>query len=162
MADMMVNYTFECARNGHIDPNFNNLAYGSSNKRGKAIENNLNSGSILFFNTTIHDRKYITAYFYVDRLLIKGRDDIIIANLGCDASSDEVVVLGRRELSKILTCPLEIEENLLVSLTSFNITEDYFNNKRSRLEAIKDKTFNHMVISADDTNKLLKLCENRG
>lgn len=163
MNHLIVTYSVECAEKGHIDPNFTKLTYGDSNAKGKIIQDNLQVGSYIFFNTRIGDSRYITAYYYVEKILSKlnGQENEI-NNLNCSAKEDEVVVIGNRDKSKILTCPLLLDKNLMMKLKSFKVDESYFASKKSELEAIKDKTLNHKRLLEEEKEFLLKLCEKRG
>jgi hypothetical protein len=162
MEHLLITYSAECAEKGHIDPNFTQLIYGNSNKNGDIIKNRITPGSIIFFNARIGDNRYITAYFYVEKVLIKGIHDSEINGLICDAKTDEVIVIGNRNNSKILTAPLLFDKKLIQKLTSYEATDQYFNSKSSELEAIKDKTLNPKVITEVEKELLIKLCKNRG
>ena len=163
MNHLLVTYSLECAEKGHIDPNFIMLTYGDSNSKGKIIQDNLEVGSYIFFNTRIGESRYITAYYYVEKVLskLKGQGNKI-NNLNCSAKEDDVVVIGNREKSKILTCPLILDKKLMMKLKSFNAGEEYFASKKSELEAIKDKTLNHKILLESEKELLIKLCEKRG
>lgn len=162
MEHLLITYSAECAQKGHIDPNFTQLIYGNSNKNGDIIKNRIKPGAIIFFNARIGDNRYITAYFYVEKVLIKGVHDSEIDGLTCDAKTDEIIVIGNRNNSKVLTAPLLFDKKLLKQLTSYEATEEYFNSKSSELEAIKDKTLNPKIITEVEKELLIKLCKNRG
>lgn len=162
MEHILVTYSAECAEGGHIDPNFTKLVYGNANKNGKILNKHLSNGSYLFFNARIGNKRYITAYYYVEKVLLKGRDDSEIAALDCDAKDDEVIIIGSRNFSKILTLPLELNKELLLKLKSYHADEEYFDNKNTELVAIKDKTLNPTVITEDEKDLLIGLCKNRG
>lgn len=162
MDHMLVTYSAECAKNGHVDPNFTKLVYGSSNKNGNSLKKHISEGSYIFFNARIGDKRYITAYFYVEKILLKGINDNEIKALNCSAKDDEVVFIGNRDFSKILTIPLVLDKNLLLQLKSYKATEEYFNSKSSELKAIKDKTLNPTIITEDEKELLIKLCQDRG
>lgn len=163
MKHLIVTYSLECAQNGHIDPDFNVLMYGDSDVKGRKIKDNLQKDSYIFFNTRIGDNRYITAYYCVEKILSKdnGQKDEI-EMLKCSAKNDEVVVIGNREKSKILTCPLLLDKKLAMQLKSFEVSEEYFNSKKSELQAIKDKTLNHRILLEEEKELLKKLCSNRG
>lgn len=163
---IVITYSAECAKDGHVDPNFTQLAYGNSEKNGAIVEKHMTPGSYLFFNARIGDRRYITAYFYVEKILLKGKNDAEILALSCDAKSDEVVVIGNRNFSKILTVPLLFDRELIGKIKSYEADDDYFNQKTnagySELAAIKDKTLNPKIISEEEKEYLLGLCKNKG
>lgn len=163
---IIITYSSEKAQTGHVDPNFTQLVYGDSNQHGNILKNHLKPGSYLFFNTRIGNNRYITAYFYVEKLLEKAKDFDEIQGLHCSAESDEVIVIGSRTFSKILTAPLIFDRTLLQKITSYGADEDYFAAKSasgdSELKAIKDKTLTPKVITDEEMKMLLHLCENRG
>lgn len=159
---MLVTYSAECAENGHVDPNFTQMVYGNSKQNGRSLKNNLNVGSYLFFNARIGEKRYITAYFYVEKILEKGIHDEEIKALDCDAKNDEVIIIGSRQFSKILTIPLVLDKQLMMQLPSYNATENYFASKSSELEAIKDKTLNPTRLTESEKEILLSLCQKRG
>ena len=162
MKHILVTYSAECAAKGHIDPNFTQLVYGNSDKNGNVLINNLEPGSYIFFNARIGNQRYITAYFYVEKILIKGKDDVEIAGLTCDAKSDEVIVIGSRTFSKILTTPLVFDKALMMQLPSYHATDSYFKSKNTELIAIRDKTLNPTRLTEEEKKLLLELCSNRG
>ncbi|MFJ7678277.1 hypothetical protein ACIQXQ_09450 [Peribacillus sp. NPDC097198] len=163
---MIVTYSAEKAKEGHVDPNFTQIVYGNSNKNGNSIRNNLDIGSFIFFNARIDNKRYITAYFYVEKILIKGENDQEIDSLNCSAKEDEVIIIGSRLHSKVLTIPLVLNKDLMEKITSYNADSDYFESKKlagiGELEAIKDKTLNPKVITEEEKEMLIKLCKNRG
>lgn len=166
MKHLLVVYSSDCAKNGHVDPDFTSLVYGDSNGNGKIILNNLQAGSYVFFHTNIGGEKYITAYFYVEKILDKVNNKFEIEGLKSDAKSDDVIIMGSRVHSKILTIPLKLDRALLLELESFNLDESYFNEKinngYSELEAISHKTFNFKLLSEKDKENLFEKCLNRG
>jgi hypothetical protein len=159
---MLVTYSAECAKDGHIDPNFTQLVYGNSGNKGDSLKNNLSEGSFLFFNARIGNKRYITAYFYIEKILVKDRQDAEIKGLNCDAKDDTYIFIGSRQFSKVLTIPLELDKSLLLKLNSYGTTEEYFASKSSELVAIKDKTLNPTVITEEEKEFLIGLCKDRG
>lgn len=163
---LIVTYSAEKANSGHVDPNFTRLVYGNSNKNGNIIKNRISPGSYIFFNARIGNKRYITAYFYVEKILLKGQHDKEIHSLGCSAENDEVIVIGNRFFSKILTIPLDFDRQLIGRITSYDAGNTYFENKKAagidELEAIKDKTLNPKLITEEEKELLISLCEFRG
>lgn len=53
----------------HPDPLFEEYTYGDSGKYGNMIRKNIESGSNIFFHTTIGGQRYITAHYYVSRVM---------------------------------------------------------------------------------------------
>ena len=162
MKHMLVTYSAECAKYGHVDSNFTQLVYGNGGNKGEALKNNLSEGSYLFFNARIGNKRYITAYFYIEKILIKGKNDAEIEALNCHAKDDDFVFIGSRQFSKVLTIPLELDKSLLLRLSSYKATEEYFASKSSELVAIKDKTLNPTVITEKEKELLIGLCKDRG
>lgn len=163
---IIVTYSAERAENGHVDPNFTQLIYGNNEKNGTIFRNNVSLGSYVFFNTRIGDKRYITAYFYVEKILRKGEHDLEIAALTCDAKDDDVIMIGSRTLSKVLTIPLLLDKELMMKIISFGADEQYFKKKdlfnRSELQAISDITLNPCVITETEKEMLIELCKDRG
>lgn len=147
----------------HVDPNFTKLTYGDSGPKGNMLKSLVvGDGAYIFFHTTINKLRYITAYFYVKQILIKGLNDDEIEELNVDASVDDVIVIGDRERSKILTTPLLFDKQLALELPSLNYSEEYFQNRGDNLKAISDKIRPHRPLSDSDVNHLLTKCEKRG
>lgn len=163
---IIITYSAEKAEEGHVDPNFTKLVYGNSGKNGAIIKKHLDCGSYIFFNARIGDKRYITAYFYVEKVLLRDMHNEEINLLNCSAEEDEVIIIGSRLFSKILTIPLDFDRGLISKIKSYNADDYYFENKETsgigELEAIKDKTLNPKVITEDEKEMLLKLCRNRG
>ncbi len=53
----------------HLDPDFREYSYGDSGSRARKIKKDLNRSDYVFFHTTINSKKFITAYYVVDRVL---------------------------------------------------------------------------------------------
>lgn len=163
---IVITYSAEKASAGHVDPNFTQLVYGNSSRNGNIIKRHLRSGSYIFFNARIGNKRYITAYFYVEKLLLKGQHDVEINALNCSAKDDEVIVIGNRSFSKVLTVPLDFDKELIGKIQSYNADNTYFDRKQAEgineLEAIKDKTLNPKVITEEEKEMLIELCTNRG
>jgi hypothetical protein len=163
---IIITYSAERANAGHVDPNFTQLVYGNSGRNGKIIEKNSNVGSYIFFNARIGNKRYITAYFYIEKILLKGKHDQEIASLNCSAKDDEVIVIGSRLFSKVLTIPLDFDRELIEKIKSYNANHDYFENKKldkiGELEAIKDKTLNPKIITEEEKELLIELCKYKG
>ncbi|AFQ13288.1 TPA: hypothetical protein ACGW5B_005540 [Bacillus paranthracis] len=163
---MLITYSVEKAASGHVDPNFTKLVYGNSKKNGEIIKKHISPGSFIFFNARIGDKRYITSYFYVEKMLYKGKHDHEIAGLGCDAADDQVIIVGSRSFSKVLTIPIVLDRKLIGKIKSIGADEKYFKEKAKvkigELEAIKDKTLNPNIITEEEKEFLIGLCENRG
>lgn len=166
MKHLLITYIDPSEINNHVDPDFKNLVYGDVKDRGYVLLNNLSEGSYVFFNTKIGDKRYITGYYYFGKLLLKGRDNKEISQLTSDAKTDEVILIGDRVKSKILTKPLLLDKELMIKLKSLKADEKYFEDKlnenKTELAAINYKTRTHRKLSDRDKDFLLQLCENRG
>ena len=166
MKHYIITYSAERAAKGHIDPNFTQIIYGNSGNFGTTLKNNIEPGSYIFFNARIGDKRYITAYFYVEKILEKDKHESEISALTCCAREDDVVFIGSRYFSKILTVPLELNKALMIDIESYNADEAYFESKIksgcSELEAIKDKTLHPHIIAENEKELLLELCMDKG
>lgn len=166
MNHLFVTYSSDKAKNGHIDPNFTQLVYGDSGQEGNVIKKHLQPGSYVFFNTNINGQRFITAYFYLEKILTKDKDRVEIDCMNCSAKTDDVVVIGSRLYSKVLTIPLKLDKDLLMELKSFEADENYFIGKEqngyNELQAISHKTYNNKLLSEEDKNTLIEKCKNRG
>ncbi|MEH7226661.1 hypothetical protein V7112_22925 [Bacillus sp. JJ1566] len=160
MKNLLIKYIFR--GDNHVDPNFTFLTYGDSGSRASQISNTVESGSYVFFHTSFDRKAYITAYFYVERILNKNDNPAEIATLNTDSKADDVIILGSRERSKILTFPLPFDRTLAEQLTSLKIGEDRFKGNLTELQVISNSTRSHRRLSNTDTDFLLKQCLNRG
>lgn len=107
---------------GHEDPVLREFSYGHS----KNLKN-VSQGDILFFHTTIYNKRFITAYYYVQEVKLVNdaqKDDLIMkkfANHHLLKDSDELkaeerIVIGDPVRSRVLDIPLEVTEEMLLSL----------------------------------------------
>jgi hypothetical protein len=53
----------------HLDPDLEEYTYGDVRARARTLKERVGKGDYLFFHTTIGGKKYITAYYVVDRTL---------------------------------------------------------------------------------------------
>lgn len=160
MKNLLVKYILR--EDNHVDPNFTYLTYGDSGKKATQILKIVEPGSYVFFHTSYNGKAYITAYFYVERVLNKNDNPAEIAMLITDSREDEVIILGSRERSKILTYPLPFNQTLAEKLTSLKIGEEKFIGNLSELQAISNSTRSHRKLSRTDVELLLEKCLNRG
>jgi hypothetical protein len=86
---------------------------------------------LCIFNARIGNKRYITAYFYVEKVLFKGQHDKEIHSLGCSAEDDDVIVIGSRFFSKILTVPLDFDRQLIGKIASYGADNTYFESKKA-------------------------------
>lgn len=160
MRNLLVKYILR--EDGHIDPNFTYLTYGDSGNKGKQILNNVEPGSYVFFHTSYNGKGYITAYFYVEHVLTQDKNNSQISALITDSKIDDVVIIGSRDRSKILTYPLPFDQNLVEQLPSLDIKVERFKSEQTELKIISDATRTHRVLSGKDLEVLLSKCLNRG
>lgn len=163
---LLITYSADCAKGGHIDPNFTKLVYGNSGKNALPIKEHIRPGSFIFFNAQIGGKRYITAYYYTEKVLFRGENDKEISALDCSAEDDELIVIGNRSFSKILTIPLVLDKALIMKLKYCNADKTFFQKKEaaghSELKAISDATLNPRLISEEEKEMLLELCSDKG
>jgi len=117
----------------HPDPLFEEFTYGDSGARAKKLKNDLEREDYVFFHTSIGGKKYITAYYVVDRILDTGetiKDRNIVAKYknphiseflsGKRTDEDDVVLFGDPITSRILKKTL-LFDKILVEKLSLNI-----------------------------------------
>lgn len=160
--NILIKYTHR--GKGHVDPNFTHLVYGDSGKRAVRLRNIVSEGSLVFFHTSIGGNDYITGYFQTEKVLNRGQDDLEIDQLpsDIDAKVDEILIIGKREGSKILTSPLLFDKKLAMQLTSLGITEAHFEGSVSELSALTSATREHRELSTIDAEILKQKCVGRG
>jgi hypothetical protein len=150
-------------KDNHVDPNFTYLTYGDSGKRGVQIKKALTPGSFVFFHTSFEDKEYITAFFYVEKILTKDENHVEIDCLKSDSRTDEVIILGNRDRSKILTCPLAFDKQVVENLKSLNINWAKVEaGEQSALKTISDSTRTHRELTHSEIEWLLSECIHRG
>lgn len=160
MGNLLVKYIFR--EDNHVDPNFTYLTYGDSGNRGVQIMNTISSGDYMFFHTSFNGKAYITAYYYVEKVLNRDENEAEITCLKTDSRVDDVVILGSRERSKILTYPLPFERQLAEELISLGIDSSRFNTGQSELQTISNSTRTHRDLSNTDVELLLRKCSRLG
>ena len=115
----------------HQDPLFSEFTYGDASPRAKKLKNDLNKGDYVFFHTAIRNRKYITAYYVVDRVLdtaeaVKDRNIVakhknphIIDFLDPkkEKYKEDVMLFGDPITSKVLDRPLLFDRSLAEKLS---------------------------------------------
>jgi hypothetical protein len=160
MNHLLIKYIFR--EDNHVDPNFTYLTYGDSGNKGIQIQNTLVPGSFVFFHTSFDGKAYITGYFYVEKILSKYEHPAEIATLSTHSKYDDVIILGNRERSKILSYPLRFDKALALQLKSLKMDEDRFNDNTSELATISSATRSHRGLSDQDVERLLAKCLYRG
>jgi hypothetical protein len=115
----------------HPDPLFTEFTYGDASRRAKILKNKLNKGDDVFFHTTIRNKKYITAYYVVDRVLdtpeaVKDRNIVakyknphIVDFLDPEKGKykEDVVLFGDPITSRVLDKPLLFDRSLAEKLS---------------------------------------------
>ena len=128
---MLITYSSEKAESGHVDPNFTKLVYGNSKRTGKQLEKH-NARLLYLFNARIDNKRYITSYFYVEKMLYKSKHNHEIDALGCSASEDKVIIVGSRTFSKVLTIPLVLDRKMIGKIKSLGADAKYFSDKKKK------------------------------
>jgi Holliday junction resolvase-like predicted endonuclease len=113
----------------HADPFFNEFTYGDVRQRARRLKK-LKKGTYVFFHTSRHGKKYITAYYVVDRAI----DTATAANsklisdkyknphiheylAGERKYADDVVLFGDPILSRVFEKPLLFDRKLASKLS---------------------------------------------
>jgi len=143
---------------GHIDPDFKELAYGHSGRRGKALKNNLSKGSYLFFHTRLGSEKYIIGYVVVDKILSKkeAQKDLSIE---CDGKDDDWLFVGDKKDSKRLRKPIPLNKQLAEKLSlniDFSLSDS---EEKTELSVVNSATRAHRLLTGNDVSILLKEIE---
>ena len=115
----------------HQDPLYSEFTYGDTSPRAKKLKNDLNKGDHVFFHTAIRNRKYITAYYVVDRVLDTAeavKDQNIVAKYKNphvidfldpkkEKYKEDVMLFGDPITSKVLDKPLLFDKSLAEKLS---------------------------------------------
>jgi len=150
----------------HPDPLFKEFTYGDEGRRARKLKKDLKKGSYVFFHTSISGRKYITAYYVVERVLdtaeaIKNRNIVakyknphILEFLSGERTGegDDVILFGDPITSKILERPLLFNKNLAKKL-SLNIK---FPKGKTETQAIGSATRPWRELTDKDVEILLE------
>ena len=110
---------------GHHDPLFEECTYGDVETRAQKLKRDLKQGDFVFFHTTLRNRRYITAYYVVDKVLNTSEaatNKAIVAKYknphikefreGSRRTGDDVVIFGDTILSRRLERPLGFTREL--------------------------------------------------
>lgn len=114
----------------HVDPVLEEFTYGDSGSRARKLKRSFKKGDYVFFHTTINSKKYITAYYVVDRVLdtseaakdknifLKYKNPHIIEyREGKRRDHDDIVVFGDPIVSRKLERPLLFDRSLAEKLS---------------------------------------------
>ena len=151
----------------HPDPAFDEFTYGDVGQRARKLKSAVNEGDYLFFHTSKRNKKYITAYYIVDRVLdtvdacrnrairAKYKNPHIVECLAekrPTGGDDDVVVFGDPITSRVLEKPLLFDRKLADKL-SLNIK---FPAKKSETQVIGSATRAWRELTNADVRVLLK------
>jgi len=107
------------------DPAFDEFTYGEHGRRSRRLLRNVHEGDYIFFHTTIHGQKVISAYFVVDRVIRTTdvqKDPRLMAKYhnphleNDDPDETDVIVFGDPIVSKLLRRPLVFDKQLAKNL----------------------------------------------
>lgn len=109
----------------HEDPLLSEFTYGDRDARAKKLKKDLEKRDYVFFHTRIDGRKYITAYYVIDRVLdstVAGRDRNITGkyknpHLSPPIYKDNVIIFGDPIRSNRLGKPLLFDRSLAKKLS---------------------------------------------
>jgi len=149
----------------HPDPLFEEFTYGDVGARARKLKN-LKKGDYVFFHTSIGGKKYITAYYVVDRVLdtaeaIKDRNIVakyknphILEFLSGERTDedDDVIIFGDPITSRVLDRPLLFDKALAEKL-SLNIK---FPKGRTETQAIGSATRAWRELTDKDVEVILE------
>jgi len=115
----------------HPDPLFEEFTYGDGGARARKLRNDLKKGDYVFFHTSLRGKKYITAYYVVDRVIdtvktIKDRNIVSkyknphiteLMSGKIPVEDDNVILFGDPITSRILEKPLLFDRALAEKLS---------------------------------------------
>lgn len=151
----------------HQDPLLKEFTYGNIGQGGSKLKNALSSGDYIFFHTTLNNKKYITAYYVVDRvlkteeavkdkrMLAKFKNPHIPEFLNGNIYKDDYIVFGDPILSKVFDRPLPFNKELADKL-SLNIKFTY---GKTDTQIIGSATRSWRELNNNDVDVLLKEIE---
>lgn len=150
---------------GHEDPMLTEYTYGESGANTDKLQK-VQKGDFLFFHKTIHNKRYITAYYLVEevvlvkdikqnRLIINKYDNPHLKKEIQQLTPSECIAFGNPIQSKVLQVPLEITPELLSKLSR----PSNLNPNQSLLSAISSALRTWKELNPSDINLLLDLIE---
>ena len=115
----------------HPDPLFEEFTYGDGGTRARKLKKDLKKGDYVFFHTSINGKKYITAYYVVERVLdtVEAAKDRNITSKyknphlkdlksgKIPPNEDNVILFGDPITSRILKRPLLFNKSLAETLS---------------------------------------------
>ena len=115
---------------GHKDPALEEFTYGDCDARARKLKKDLKQGDYVFLHTTLRGKRYITAYYVVDRVLGTSEaasNAAIVTKYenphikeyikGKRRNGDDAVVFGDTVLSQKLRRPLPFTKELADQLS---------------------------------------------
>ncbi|HFK1790716.1 MULTISPECIES: endonuclease NucS domain-containing protein [Bacillus cereus group] len=150
---------------GHEDPMLTEYTYGESGANTDKLQK-VQKGDFLFFHKTIHNKRYITAYYLVEevvivkdikqnRLIMNKYDNPHLKKEIHQLTPSECIAFGNPIQSKALQVPLEITPELLSKLSR----PANLNPNQSLLSAISSALRTWKELNPSDINLLLDLIE---
>ncbi|HHQ8912959.1 TPA: endonuclease NucS domain-containing protein [Bacillus cereus] len=150
---------------GHEDPMLTEYTYGESGANTDKLQK-VQKGDFLFFHKTIHNKRYITAYYLVEevvlvkdikqnRLIINKYDNPHLKKEIQQLTPSECIAFGNPIKSQVLQVPLEITPELLSKLSR----PANLNPNQSLLSAISSALRTWKELNTSDINLLLDLIE---
>lgn len=147
----------------HPDPLFDEFTYGEAGSRARKIKKEIKKGDYVFFHTSTGGKKYITAYYVVDRILdtteVLQNNQITakhknphMLEFNSSNNKDDVILFGDPITSRILKRPLLFDKTLSSKL-SLNIR---FQKGKTETQVIGSATRAHRKLSRRDVDILLK------
>jgi len=156
----------------HPDPLFEEFTYGDGGARARKLKNDLKKGDYVFFHTSIGGKKYITAYYVVDRVIdtieavrnrniaSKYRSPHLTELMSGKTSTDDdnVILFGDPITSRILEKPLQFDKALAEKL-SLGIK---FTKEKTETQAIGSATRAWRRLENTDVDVLLNAIDSSG
>ncbi|MGR5869163.1 endonuclease NucS domain-containing protein [Bacillus pacificus] len=150
---------------GHEDPMLTEYTYGEPGANTDKLQK-VQKGDFLFFHKTIHNKRYITAYYLVEevvivkdikqnRLIMNKYDNPHLKKEIHQLTPSECIAFGNPIQSKVLQVPLEITPELLSKLSR----PANLNPNQSLLSAISSALRTWKELNPSDINLLLDLIE---
>lgn len=151
----------------HPDPAFDEYTYGDGGQRARKLKADLGKGDYVFFHTSKRNKKYITAYYVVDRVLdtvdacrdkairAKYRNPHIVECLSRKRpihGEDDAILFGDPITSQVLRRPVLFNRKLADKL-SLNIK---FPANKSETQVIGSATRAWRELTDRDVKVLLK------
>ena len=150
------------------DPLFTEFTYGDRGDRGRKLKTDVNKGDYIFFHTSIGGKKFITAYYVVDRILdvieacqdkairLKYKNHHLLDYLeGRHPAKDDVIVFGDPITSYVFEKQLLFDRKLADTL-SLNIK---FSDTLTEAQAIVSATRAWRQLADEDVEILLNAVE---